>query len=299
MQTQPKGAETSGFLYNDGNALGVGGDSRSVDGHTGSIIDVFSSNKMIQATPFSAGKGWIGGCQTVLYFLFFTVTMFMTGIIAIQKLFDEDDVYGKSATGCTAGTLSGDALKDSTTCCADSSNGYACHKYFNFEEHVTAAFTLLAVLPWIAWVVGLLYYGCWWKPMTSLGGFNAIVLTVYYAHLIIIVLCCAVVYYWMSEADGYNYTMHADTAGVVSKIPAGVNHGRTNAVKDNRHDDFFAACFFLNAIVLAGAIAFPLTGLALLADPDDDFETPLYIKEGEEYRMKRANFNGYKIGRKP
>lgn len=273
MQTVPRGSETSGFLKGDG-AL-YQGESRYAkdkrpDGHNAGSIWNPTDTTIVQTTPFSAGRGLCGTCQTVIYYIFFLAVYLTTSIVSFIKLFDEDDMYDAMGGDCTAGALSGDKGKDDTKCCRDASNNYACHKYYDFEAHINTAFALCAVLPLIAIVVGSLYYGFWWKPMSSLNGFHATIGTIYYAHLIIILMCTGIIYYWMSESDGYNFTLSADTTtGVVTKTPIGVNTGRGNAMKNDDRNEVFGALFVLNAMILAGSIAFPLTGLSMDQNKED------------------------------
>lgn len=273
MQTVPRGSETSGFLKGDG-AL-YQGDSRyakdpRAESHKSGGIFQPTDDSIVQTTPLSAGRGYCGTCQTAVYYIFFLAVYLTTSIASFIKLFDEDDAYDETGGSCTPGTLSGPKGEDDTTCCRDPSNNYACHKYFDFEAHINTAFALCAALPLVAIVVGSLYYGFWWKPMSSLNGFHATLGTIYYAHLILILMCTGVIYYWMSESDGYNFTLSADvTTGHVHKTPIGVNTGRTNAMKNDDRDEVFGALFVLNALILAGSIAFPLTGLSMAQNPED------------------------------
>ena len=273
MQTVPRGAETSGFLKGDG-AL-YEGNSRltrgtRADTHKSGGIFQPTDDSIVQTTPLSAGRGWCGTCQTAAFYILFLAVYLTTSIASFIKLFDEDDQYDPMGGDCTTGTLSGDKGKDDTTCCRDPSNNYACHKYFDFEAHINTAFVLCAALPLIAIVVGSLYYGFWWKPMSSLNGFHATLGTIYYAHLILIVMCTGIIYYWMSESDGYNYSIKADIlTGVITKTPIGVNTGRVNAMKNGDQDEVFGALFVLNAMILAGSIAFPLTGLSMAQNKED------------------------------
>lgn len=271
MQTAPRGSETSGFLKSDGRiyqgerAFANGGTDRP-DGHDKG--GVFSNDgNLIQTTPFSAGYGLCGSCQTAVFYIFFLAVYLTTSICSFIKLYDEDDTY-EEPSGCTAEqagkVISGEHGDHAAHCCPDSGNHYACHVFFDFEAHINTAFVLCAVLPLIAILVGSIYYGFWWKPMTSLNGFHATLGTVFYAHLIVILMCTGVIYYWMSESDGYNYTIAADvTTGIITKTPIGVNDGRTNAVKNDDQNGAFGFLFVANALILAGTIAFPLTGLAL------------------------------------
>ena len=274
MQTVPRGSETSGFLKGDGalyqgeSRFSTAKDGRPADHDTGGIFKP-TDDSIVQTTPFSAGRGWCGTCQTAIYYIFFLAVYLTTSIVSFIKLFDEDDQYDATGGDCTVGTLSGDKGKDGTTCCRDASNNYACHKYFDFEAHINTAFALCAVLPLVAIVVGSLY-GFWWKPMSSLNGFHATIGTVYYAHLIIILMCTGIIYYWMSESDGYNYGITADpTTGIITKTPVGVNKGRINAMKNDDRNEVFGALFVLNAMILAGSIAFPLTGLSMALNTAD------------------------------
>ena len=273
MQTVPRGSETSGFLKGDG-AL-YQGDSRFAKdarptGHDSGGLFKPTEDSIVQTTPFSAGRGWCGSCQTGIFYIFFLAVYLTTSIVSFIKLFDEDDLYDPTGGSCTVGTLSGPKHHDDTTCCRDSANNYACHKYFDFEAHINTAFALCAVLPLIAIVVGSLYYGFWWKPMSSLNGFHATIGTVFYAHLILILMCTGIIYYWMSEADGYNFTMTSDTTtGVITKTPIGVNEGRINARKNDDRNEVFGALFVLNTMILAGSIAFPLTGISMQLNEND------------------------------
>ena len=250
MQTQPR-AQNSGFLANDA----LSAPSRARRRITGARHRCLLRTSSYR--PALVGRQGLDRRvpdRSVLYLLHDQLGCY--GNLLDHQLNQESE-YDKSPAGCTPGVLTGEALGQETKCCKDPSNGMACHKYMDFEEHINSAFLLLAVLPWIAIAVSVFYYGLWWKPMTSIGGFNAFILTVYYAHLIIIVLCCGVVYFWMSESDGYNFRLDAttDASGHVSihKIPIGENTGRVNAVKNSQYDDWFGAFFILNAIVLAGA----------------------------------------------
>ena len=271
MQAAPRGSETSGFLKSDGRiyqgekAFGNGGATRPEGHDKGGVFSNGSS--LIQTTPFSAGYGLCGSCQTGIFYLFFVAAYLTTSICSFIKLFDENDTY-EEPSNCAAADagkiVSGDKGDRDAHCCPDSGNHYACHVFFDFEAHINTAFVLCAVLPLIAILVGTIYYGFWWKPMTSLNGFHATLGTIFYAHLIVILMCTGIIYYWMSESDGYNYTIKSDIAtGIITKTPIGVNEGRDNAVKNDDQNAAFGALFILNAMVLAGTIAFPLTGLAL------------------------------------
>ena len=276
MQTVPRGSETSGFLKGDG-ALYSGEtryakDGRPPDHNSGSIFKP-TDESIVQTTPLSAGRGWCGTCQTAFYYIFFLAVYLTTSIVSIMKLLDENDTYEEPSSCDTAHAgkmVSGDKGNHESKCCPDPSNHYACHVYFDFEAHINTAFVLCAVLPIIAIVVGSLYYGFWWKPMSSLNGFHATIGTIYYAHLILILMCTGIVYYWMSETDGYNFTMKTDlSTGMIEKTPIGVNTGRVNAVKNDDKNDVFGALFVLNTMILAGSIAFPLTGISMALNPDD------------------------------
>ena len=278
MQTVPRGNETSGFLKGDGaiyqgERANVFSKKGRPDGHDSGSIFKPTDESIVQTTPFSAGRGWCGTCQTAIYYLFFLAVYPTTGIVSIMKLFDESDTYDAPSSCDTAHAgkmVSGDKGDHDSKCCPDPSNYYACHVYFDFEAHIKTAFVLCAVLPFLAIVVGSLYYGFWWKPMSSLNGFHATIGTIYYAHLILILMCTGVVYYWMSEADGYNFSLKADlSTGMIEKTPIGANTGRVNAVKNDDKNDVFGALFALNAIILAGSIAFPLTGISMALNSDD------------------------------
>lgn len=278
MQTVPRGSETSGFLKGDGALYqgekgGAYFKDRRGEGHDSGSIFKPTDDSIVQTTPLSAGRGWCGTFQTAIYYIFFLAVYLTTSIVSIMKLLDEDDTYEQpsSCDAAHAGKMvSGDKGDHESTCCPDPSNHYACHVYFDFEAHINTAFVLCAILPILAIVVGSLYYGFWWKPMSSLNGFHATIGTIYYAHLILILMCTGIVYYWMSETDGYNFTMKADlSTGMIEKTPIGVNAGRINAVKNDDKNDVFGALFVLNTMILAGSIAFPLTGISMALNPDD------------------------------
>lgn len=272
-----KGQDTGGFLLSRGEkaaaaTLGRGwskyGEAvADSEQFAGSLFSGFWHKKYQVPTPFSAGYAFWGALQSLVYYLVFLTAMILSAIFAIGKLMSESDRYDDSGTA--------DGVLDSATmkCGHKATDDGSCHKYHQFDVHINTLLYFMAILPFIAIAVSLVWYGFWYMPMSSAHGFNATVGTLYYAHLLIIFACNVILLAWIS----IGFTTSGD--------PSADPHAdkRTNANQNDVNDDLVVAAFIFNALTLAGSIAFPFTALAMVAVPD-----PEVVSEMEKLKANKA-----------
>ena len=257
-----RGEDTSGFLLGRGEKVlplpykpkgswdpQHAGDN---DGQiAGNIFAGFWSGVFQVPTPFSAGFGWVGSLQTILYYLVFVAAMIMSATAAINKLLGESLRYEDSGTA--------DGVLDSSTgkCGHKATDDGSCHKYHQFDVHMMALLNMMAILPFVAIAVSIFWYGLWYMPMSSLNGLNATIGTLYYAHLLIIFTANVILLAWIAAGSGTS----GDPNG--SPYPG----ARVNAGKNTESDDIMFVAFIFNALTVAGSIAFPFTALAMKVMP--------------------------------
>ena len=258
-----RGEDTSGFLLGRGEkVLPLPGKPKGSwdpkhagdnDGEiAGNITAGFWSGVYQVPTPFSAGFGKIGSFQTIVYYCVFLVAMILSATAAINKLLGESLQFEDN-------TLA-DGVYDASTgkCGHKSPDDGSCHKYHQFDLHLLALLNMMAILPFIAIAVSIVWYGFWYMPMSSLNGFNATVGTLYYAHLLIIFAANVILLTWIAAGS-------ADTGDPAGEPWA---NKRTNAGKNTESDDLVFVAFIFNALTVAGSIAFPFTALAMKVMPD-------------------------------
>jgi len=265
-----KGQETGGFLLSRGEKMvpGLNKGSRYADAvadhenFAGSLFSGFGNTVYQVPTPFSAGYSFWGALQSLVYYLVFLTAMVLSAIFAIGKLMSESDTFdnkGHTPTGNADAKANG---------CNGAEDG-SCHKYHQFDSHISTLLYFMAILPFIAIAVSLIWYGCWYMPMSSAHGLNATIGTLYYAHLFIIFASNTILLAWIS----IGFTTSGD--------PAASPHAdaRSNAGQNDVNDDLVVAAFIFNAATLAGSIAFPLTALAMKVVPDPEIVAELEKKK--------------------